>query len=280
MPPNNNARGGCTTRRDNTRDNTRDNSRDNSRDNTPAVPLAVVRTGATTVPNTARDGRWRRDEGAILVVVMMVMLGLLGMGVMALWLTSGNLQVNASINQRTAALYVAEAGLERAREILNGAVPPNVDTLLAGSNGPADDVPTGLDGATATPNGAGAILIDSAGIALLGVPYPPPSFGRTGGTEENPTPILMGSYTVWIRNDTAECRRNMFTEDHNGTVVLRSRGLATDGRTTVVLEAALGPSNGTPPGPGASGPQPPVLCNAGKNACDDNNSTQYGVVVN
>ncbi len=223
--------------------------------------------------------RMPADHGAVLVIVMMVIVSLLGMGVMALWLTGGNLQVNANISQRTQALYVAEAGLERAREILNGPVPPNLEGLLTGSNA-GDNVPTALDPGTGLPNGVGAILVDGAGLPLLDVAYPPVSFGRSEGTEDAPRPLLMGSYTVWIRNDTAECRQGRFTVDRNSSVVVRSRGMSVDGRTNVVLEATLGPGAGGPGTPGAGGPQPPVLCNSGKNACDDNNSTQYGVVVN
>jgi hypothetical protein len=93
----------------------------------------------------------------------------------------------------------------------------------------------------------------------------------------------MGIYSVFIRNDTAECRMGKFTVDGqaaggNQAVVIRSEGTANDGRTTVVLEMTMGV------GPGGGGEQgaggiAAVLCNAGKNACDDNNSVQNNVVV-
>jgi Tfp pilus assembly protein PilX len=220
----------------------------------------------------------RPEQGAVLVIVMMVMLGLLGLGVTALWLTSGNLQVGANTNLRNQALYVAEAGIERAREILNGPVPPNLPVLLAGTNaGMGDDVPTLIDGATGLPNGVGAVMVDNAGTALRDVAFPPATFAR--GTGVIPQSATMGTYTVWIRNDTAEARQNMFTADTNNAVVVRSRGVAPDGKTTVVLEVTMGPGNGGPGAPAGGGLPIPELCYAGKNACHDSSSTVQGIVV-
>ena len=81
------------------------------------------------------------------------------------------------------------------------------------------------------------------------------------------------------RPQVAECRRGKYTVDSNGSVMVRSRGLAPDNLTTVVLEVAMG---GVPGSPGAGGGATtvPVLCNSGKNACDENNSTAAGVVAN
>ncbi|MDZ4697715.1 MAG: hypothetical protein SGI86_21435, partial [Deltaproteobacteria bacterium] len=90
----------------------------------------------------------------------------------------------------------------------------------------------------------------------------------------------MGTYTVWIRNDSAELRQNQFVIDGNQSVVVRVQGMAADGRTNVVLEVTLGTLPMGPTDPATPGPPPPVLCNSGKNACDDNSSTQYGIVVN
>lgn len=237
-----------------------------------------MKTQQPSSPGLSRS-RGPRDRGAVLVIVMLVILGLLGLGVTALWLTTGNLQVGANMNLRAQALYVAEAGIERAREILNGPVPPNVNALLAGSTPGLDNVPTSVD-AAGRPNGIGAVLVDTAGVPLSNVAYPPATFGRTAGTANAPTATTMGTYTVWIRNDASELRQGLYTSDTNLAVVVRSRGLAPDGRTNVTLEVTLGPSPSNPGAPGNPALTPPVLCNSGKNACDDNNSTQYGIVVN
>lgn len=223
------------------------------------------------------DRRLRRhDAGAVLLLMMLLVIGLLGLGITALWLTSGNLQVQANNNLRAQALVVAEAGIERARAILNAGV--NVDQMLAGQNAGVDEVPTALD-AAGRPNGVGAIFMDAA-VPLRNVAFPPASFGRGAGTAAAPVAATMGTYTVWIRNDTAECRAGQFTHDGNGTVLVRARGLAPDNLTAVVVEVALGATPPVPGTPGVSAGIPPVLCVSGKNACDDNSSTVSGVVAN
>jgi hypothetical protein len=229
------------------------------------------------------------DQGAVLMVVMMVILGLMGLGMTALWVTSGNMQMGANVNLRTQALYVAEAGVHRAQEILNAiAPPPDLTLQMTGSGHALDDVPTDVD-ANGIPNGVGAIMIDLANIPLAGLDYPNALTSQrdeevavAGAPQTNAT---MGRYTVWIRNDTAELRRakaagTSYVVDGNNAIVVRSRGVAADGRTNVVLEVTLGPSPAAAADPNNAGPPPPELCNSGKNACDDNNSTQAGIVVN
>jgi hypothetical protein len=175
------------------------------------------------------------------------------------------------MNQRAQALYVAEAGLERARAVLNVPPPaPALPALLAGSNPTYDDVPQKLDD-RGQPLGVGAILNDGA-TPLRAISFPPASFERSTGTADNPTVAVMGTYTVWIRNDLGELRQGKWTTDDNNTVVVRSQGVANDGRTTVVLEVTMLPSSQAP-----NPPAPTVAsgCFSGKNACDDNSSTQY-----
>jgi hypothetical protein len=217
------------------------------------------------------------ERGAILVLVMMLMISLFGLGVTALWLTSGNLQVGTNVNQRLQALYCAEAGIERARAILNTSPGPDVSALLKGGGNADDDIPSKLD-ASGVPIGVGAVLFEGA-TALSKVAFPPTSFKRGTGTATAPVSATMGTYTVWIRNDTAECRQGKYLVDGNAAVVVRSRGLAPDNLTTVVLEVAMG---GAPGGPITTPTTSfaPVLCNSGKNSCDDNSSTASGVVVN
>jgi len=216
------------------------------------------------------------ERGAVLLIMMLLMLGLLGLGITGLWLASGNLQVQANSNLRMQAMAVAEAGVARTRASLNAGV--NVDVLLAGSNPGKDDVPIALD-AAGKPVGVGAVFMDGA-TPLWNVPFPPASFLRTGGTATSPQATTMGSYTVWIRNDTAECRAGLFGHDANGTVVIRARGMAADNLTNVVLEVALGATPAVPGAPGVAAGTPPVLCFSGKDGCDDNSSTISGVVAN
>ena len=219
---------------------------------------------------------------------MLIMLVLLGLGMAGLFLTKSNLQMLTNTNLRNHALYVAEAGLERARDILNGPVAPDLASLLGGAGHvptPGDEIPAAVDPASGLPVGRGAILTDTSGVPLYRISYPTsvyhaePVPGNPGGVSAQ----LMGAYTVYIRNDVAECRRGLFTVDGeaaggNQVVVIRSEGTAIDGRTTVVLEMTMGGGGDTGEQQGAGGIAA-VLCNAGKNACDDNNSVQNNVVV-
>jgi hypothetical protein len=243
-----------------------------------AQPCAVLPTSAG-----------RGERGAILLAVMMIMIVLLGLGMAGLFLTKSNVQMLTNTNLRNQALYVAEAGLERARDILNGPVSPDLTALLGGSGhqaNPADEIPAAVDLVYGFPVGRGAILTDTGGVPLYRVNYPT-SVDHSEAVPGNPDGVraqLMGVYTVYIRNDTAECRMGKFTIDGvatggNQVVVIRSEALANDGRTSVVLEMTMGGSgsNGTAQGAGGISA---VLCNAGKNSCDDNNSVQNNVVVN
>src|ERR1017187_3375905 len=136
-----------------------------------------------TSNNCQTRGRRKTDKGAILMVVLIVMIALLGLGMTGLFLTSGSIQMNTNINLRNQALVVAEAGIERARGVLNnqttGWAPP-IPTQLLGSTPSADEVPTNV----ADCQGAkrGAILVDQipsgcatsptpANCTLQNVPY-------------------------------------------------------------------------------------------------------------
>jgi hypothetical protein len=59
--------------------------------------------------------------------------------------------------------------------------------------------------------------------------------------------------------------------------VIRSEGVASDGKTRVVLEVTMTPSQGA-----SMAQNTPIssLCAAGVNGCDDNSSVQNGIVVN
>lgn len=219
------------------------------------------------------------DRGAVLITVLLVMLALLGLGVLALWMTSGNLQIGANANLRNQALYVAEAGIEAVRNDLNAnPTRPIAALLLGGKDLVNDNVPTGVD-ASGQPNGIGAVYHFLDNSTTTNVAFPPNTFNRgQGGSGVQST--TMGRYTVWIRNDTGELRQGLIAVDNNSTVVVRSRGIAPDGRTQVVLEVTMGAGatpgcRGCPPGTAA----PPVLCNSGKNACDENSSVQAGIVA-
>jgi hypothetical protein len=66
----------------------------------------------------------------------------------------------------------------------------------------------------------------------------------------------------------------------NQMVVIRSEGTGFDNRTAVVLEVVMGPKGGGSTSQSGAGGVNQVLCNSGKNACDDNNSVINNIVVN
>jgi hypothetical protein len=151
---------------------------------------------------------------------------------------------------------------------------------------PADEIPHSLD-SKGQPIGRGAIMRDAAGVPLYKVTFPT-SVLRTESIpgDSNGAPnTFMGSYTVYVRNDTAECRMHKYVVDGadvagNQIVVIRSEGTAFDNRTSVVLEVVMGPQGGGVTNQSGAGGVNQVLCNSGKNACDDNNSVINNVVVN
>jgi hypothetical protein len=266
-----------------------------------------------SLQSPSKRNRRCADVGAVLVVVLIVMVALLGLGMTGLFLTSSSIQMNTNINLRNQAIVVAEAGLERARGMLNDRnATPLLPALLAGSNpGAGDDVPTSTtacDGIAAR----GAILVDNfspgctAGPAfckLQNVDYPNLANRGSDLPAASGAAALqtMGQYTVYIRQDQADCRMGNFTCDNaqsfvdggvpavpcvppagapsppNGAVVVRSEGVASDGRTRVVLEVTMTPSSSAA---ATQNPTISALCSAGANGCDDNSSVQSGIVVN
>jgi hypothetical protein len=167
-------------------------------------------------------------------------------------------------------------------------VSPDLTALLGGAGHfphPADEIPNTLDPVSGLPMGRGAVLTDTSGAALYKINYPTSIYHGEAvpGNPDGVSAALMGAYTLYIRNDTPECRKGRFTVDGeaasgNQIVVIRSEGTAFDGRTTVVLEITMG-AGGNGGAEGAGGIAA-VLCNSGKNACDDNNSVQNNVVIN
>jgi hypothetical protein len=280
-------------------------------------------------------GSRKMDRGAVLMVVLIVMIGLLGLGMTGLFLTSGSIQMNTNIALRNQALAVAEAGIERARGILNSTAgtPPVPDMLSAfGSPTAYDEIPTATASATDTDyclgKVRGAILVESSTSQscpsppchLKDVAFPTPINNETDWrTKDLPSTDLtvsrptMGSYTVYIRQDPADCRMGNFTCEYasldtstssttttgtdiatitntstpctppagapvpNGALVVRSEGVAADGKTRVVLEVTMTPSRGA-----AQAANTPLsaLCASGAAGCDDNASVQNGIVVN
>ena len=105
------------------------------------VSAQQLRRGAMKTDDSSTQPSLRRPEtGAVLVVVLLAMIALLGMGLTGLYLTSGSIQMSSNINMRNQALYVAEAGIQAAKNLLNRTVagfpgmPLNLNGMLAGTS--------------------------------------------------------------------------------------------------------------------------------------------------
>lgn len=205
------------------------------------------------------------DRGAVLVIVLLIVLVLLGLGMTGLFLTSGTIKVVTNINLSSDARVVAEAGLERARFLLqNKAFGTPIESLLAGSGHSGDEIPANK---SECENKRGAILLDtttSPSTPLFQVSYPTIDRSELPSSAGD-VPLSMGFYTVYIRQDQSDCRMGNFscertvqvgdggpiandagvtpcsppsgTTEPNGYVTVHSEGVARDGRTKEVVEA-------------------------------------------
>ena len=208
-----------------------------------------------------REAVLGNDRGAVLLVVLLVMIALLGLGMVALYNTSASIRMATNINLSNEARVAAEAGIERARDILfDVSYPLPLPALLAGSHNIADEIPHTTSRCLGEDRGA--VLVDPrvpSPAPLLRVAYP--TIDRRSdlpGSAGQPSRSL-GSYTVYIRQDLADCRMGNFVCDFvpdsgvstygatsctpaagqpapNRYVVVRSEGTAVDGKSRDVVE--------------------------------------------
>ena len=210
-----------------------------------------------------------QSERGSIVVVLLVLLTLLGLGVTSLFLTTSSVRVATNIKLTNDARVVAESGLERARDILLSdptSVP--LATLLVGSGIPADEVPH--DATRCLGEARGAVLVDfrdAHKVSLLDVDFP--TIDRRSDLPAgagNVVPQTLGHYTVYVRQDLADCRMGNFTCDFaagtdsrvceppagspqpNHYVVVRSEGVAADGKSRDFAEATYFLGGTTLPG--------------------------------
>jgi hypothetical protein len=269
----------------------------------------------SATPLWSRAFHRRGDKGAVLVVVLLVMMALLGLGLTGLYLTTGTIQMNANINMRNQALQVAEAGIQRAKEVLNRrGIPgwdPNISGLLSATTSPAnqtlptmtlpDAIPATTDDCLGGDNfQKGAVLRDEPG-SVTGCASTSAYFNCALSAMTDPNdpnnPRSLGNYTVFVRQDQAECRLggnlnicengrgsssslscvdgigNAITS--NGIVVVRSEGTAADNRTMVAIEVTMARN----PNPSIMDTRLATVCPAGQAGCDDNASVQQGITV-
>lgn len=211
----------------------------------------------------------KKEKGAALVIVLLVVFVLLGMGLLGLYLTANNTRMAANINMSTNARIVAEGGIEQAQAVLTNSTNP-IAALLSGFQHAADEVPNSTT--TCSGERRGAILVNT------NAPHPQPLFKVSYPTitradlpnGAGSVSATLGTYTVYIRQDLSDCRMKNYVcdttsldVDHmcqvpngaptpNGYVVLRAEGTAIDG-TVEVIERTVKIRQSAPPIAGTGG---------------------------
>lgn len=166
-----------------------------------------------TDDSSPRPSLRRPQDGAVLVVVLLAMIGLLGMGLAGLYLTSGSIQMNSNINMRNQALYVAEAGIQTAKGIINRTVlgspdwNPDINGMLAGIHSPSgavvatpsgytDEIPgrAGTDPSDYGCSGKSSNGVSTRGAYLRDEDPPPSGFGCQTDPTAPLQPVYIGCY--------------------------------------------------------------------------------------
>lgn len=206
----------------------------------------------------------RNDEGAVMLLALLVSMLLAGLGVSAMWMSSSSTRISSNVNMRNEALNAAETAIDRGRFVLRAGA-ASWDNLLMGTNCSAryHDL-----------NNKGAVLCDpdiaaaaDKAVELKNLVSPETEAAKKYVNLENMT------YTVWIRNDpiefkwcngvidpgetndTGECatpangglsgvetdvwRR---THDKDRRVCLCAEGVARDGISRVAIQAIVTPA--------------------------------------
>jgi hypothetical protein len=162
----------------------------------------------------------RRDSerGVALILALMLLLFLSILGGALLMTTTLDIRVGSNFQSNEEAIYVAEAGIENAREVLRQAG-TGLSAVLTRSAGPdgtltaASDFPTLLSSddlplipSAAAQRAAGAVLSDASGAPA-------------------------GNYWAWIRNDVAD--GTSMTVDTNQILNVLAVGVVGNARKTV-----------------------------------------------
>ncbi|MCB9558403.1 MAG: pilus assembly PilX N-terminal domain-containing protein [Deltaproteobacteria bacterium] len=160
------------------------------------------------------------ERGSVMVVTLMLALVLTGIGITALYTSRAGSTTVTNQTRRNEALWAAQAGIARAREIL-GKV-ENWNELLSG---------TGCSGSFVSGKGR-ELCDDSAKVQEIRVvPASSATAGAASGLEQI-------TFTVYIRNDDDEAAVDGEV-DSDRRVIVRSEGRGRGGLAVVSLEAVL-----------------------------------------
>ena len=81
------------------------------------------------------------ERGIVLIIALLIIALLLGGGIGAIVSMQTDFKSSGNLRSGTQAFYIADAGINHARQQIGGSTSPNFDSLLAASNG-TEAVPT------------------------------------------------------------------------------------------------------------------------------------------
>jgi hypothetical protein len=164
----------------------------------------------------------KSDRGIALILGLLVLSFLTVIGCALLTTAAIDLWISDNYKSSTQNLYLAEAGIDQAREILrtSSSTPTQLLSAAAGQDG---QLQTSADLATLLASDDQPLLPGSASLRLSGQPLIDSS-GRT-----------LGHFYIWLRNDSADGISN--TTDTNN--VLRLLSIGQIGSTRKTIEAVV-----------------------------------------
>ncbi|MFH0787533.1 MAG: pilus assembly PilX N-terminal domain-containing protein [Pseudomonadota bacterium] len=196
------------------------------------------------------------EKGIALVTVILMLAVLLVLGVIAVNLTNVGTKITSNTKTSKQAFYLAEAGIERARELLR--------TRLVGGGTLSQELNS--------VKGANGILTDSTNVS---------NFSTTDDSPYvNSTSLGSGSYRVYLTNDAVDGVTSI--TDNNGIVTLTSFGYGPD-NSQAIVQATVQKGGGIPPLPGAiTMPGPHVSFDGGSSNAStySGDATHPAIVVN
>ncbi len=196
----------------------------------------------------------KSQKGMALITALMLLAFLTIIGGALLTATTIDVKIGNNYKTNTQLLFLAEAGIEAARETLRASANTLDVDLLAAAGGTADDLATSTD-LTAL------LATDDAPVLPVAV-----GLRTTGQTLTDPDGRTVGTYHVFMRNDAAE--GDTTTTDTNDIVTLVS--IAQIGSATKTIEADV-KKGSFPPIPAA------LTLNGGIGTFDATNSNIFDV---
>lgn len=166
-----------------------------------------------------------KEKGSALILVILVVLVLTMVGLAAVFYMSVEDRISQNDKVTQAAWHAAQAGLKRGELVFAGVSQSQLSAVLAPStfNDAHNQVPASLNDLTTTAR-LGTVLYDT-GANLGGSPLYAKLIGTSNivGAQE--------AYSLFVRNDPNDYLTtdgSSYCVDHNGTVVLVSRGVVRD----------------------------------------------------